>query len=166
MSTSGTRSKAPRKQFLTTFPGLRSVVNYERDKREKDEEEFLAWDQAIGGSFPEFLVYRELLKNKLDPNRDFQFQAAQLGGRLRIGGAVVDFILFGVLAGRVQGEFFHFRTPGQRSAGVLQRRILEGEGFVVIDMLEDEILQQVNHVVKLFIQGSETPEAHSKGTTA
>ena len=71
------------------------------------------------GSLPEFLVFEELLRRGLRPDRDFTYQANFFGGRLERGGLVIDFLFTDPpgLAIAVQGDFFH----QQKGANVIAR---------------------------------------------
>ena len=150
-----------RRRLIPTLPGIRSLPNTTSELEEQAE--FQEWRLKWGGSFPEFLVFRELERRGLKVHVAFQFQASQFGGRQKLGGAVVDFILQETIAGRGQGEFFHFRNTESKVANLLQRRLLEQAGFTVVDMLALEIQASPNRIVRLFIQGIETPNAQIKG---
>lgn len=152
-----------RRRLLTTIPNQRFVPNIRRERQIDDEAEWRVWRVKFGGSFPEFLIFRELLRASLKLGVDFDFQSSQFGGRSQLGGAVVDFILFTGIAGRVQGEFFHFRTSANRIASLIQRIQLEAAGFVVVDMLANEITQTPSRIARFFIQGRETPNAQIRG---
>lgn len=143
--------------FIPTIPGVR--LNDLGQKVNTDEQEWDAFRLHTPCTFPEFLIYRELIRRRLKLNEDFEFQSEVLGGKTKLGGAVVDFILYGYIAGRVQGLYWHFRTIGQKSVDTIQRAILEGEGFTVVDMLEDEIIQGPGRVARLLIDGRETGRA-------
>ncbi len=152
-----------RRRLIPTVPGERSVINIRREQQLTDEAEWAVWKVRWGGTFPEFLIFRELLRASLKPNEDFEFQSSVFGGRSQLGGAVVDFILFTGIAGRVQGEFFHFRTADNRIASLIQRIQLEAAGFVVVDMLALEIQQTPRRIARMLIQGQETPNAQIRG---
>ena len=145
--------------LIPTLPGLRAndLIN-----TNTDEEEWLAFKQHTAATFPEFLIYRELTRRRLKEGEDFDFQSAALGGKKQLGGAVIDFILYGYIAGRVQGLYWHFRTIGQKASDIIQRAILEGTGYTVVDMLEDEIIEAPSRVARLLIDGRETGKAQAK----
>ena len=157
------RGGLTRIQLIPTIPGQRGFPKAKDELAEQAE--FLTWKSKWGGSFPEFLVFRELERRGKKIWVDFEFQAAQFGGRNELGGAVVDFILDGLIAGRVQGEFFHFRNTESRVANLLQRRRLEQAGFIVVDMLAQEVIASPSRIVSLFIVGRETPNAEVRGRT-
>lgn len=152
-----------RERLIPTIPGMRGFPKATDEVAE--QEEFQEWRLKWGGSFPEFLIFRGLERRGLKVNVAFQFQAAQFGGRQKLGGAVVDFILQETIAGRVQGEFFHFKNTEVKVANLIQRRLLEQAGFTVVDMLAKEIEASPSRVVRLFIDGKETPNAQVKGRT-
>ena len=151
------------RKLIPTIPGERGVVNIRREKQLEDEAAWQQWKIKWGGTFPEFLIFRELLRLSLKPGEDFEFQSSQFGGRSQLGGAIVDFVLFTGIAGRVQGEFFHFRTASNRIASLIQRIQLEGAGFIVVDMLASEIEQTPRRIASMLVQGQETPNAQTKG---
>jgi very-short-patch-repair endonuclease len=131
---------------------------------ERDDEKYQAWRAIWGGSYPEFVVFSELVNLKLEPQVDFLFQASEFGGRNRLGGAVVDFELpFDRIAGRVQGEFWHLGSRKVREHDLIQRLALEGSGWTVVDMLAGEVLKRASTVVKMFTRGEQTATATSAG---
>ena len=122
----------------------------------------MAWRHVYGGSFPEYLVFRELRRQRLEEGVDFIFQANELGGRNRLGGAVVDFELINVkVAGRVQGEYWHLSSRQAREHDIVQALVLGGKGWTIVDMLAEEIYTRCHHVVGLFLQGEMTQSARS-----
>jgi len=65
--------------------------------------------RGVIGTLPELCAY-EWLERK--PWLVFEFQSSQLGGRMISGGAVVDFVIYGLSAEgcycwRIQGEYWH-----------------------------------------------------------
>jgi very-short-patch-repair endonuclease len=130
----------------------------------EESEAFELWRAQYRGSYPEFLVFKELERRHYEFGIDFVFQANELGGRNRLGGAVVDFELPGFrIAGRVQGEYWHLSGQEVREHDIVQRLLLEGMGWTVVDMLAEEVLARVHQVVGLFIQGEMTQTARDAG---
>lgn len=145
-------------RFVPDFPKPRPT----RMVREEEQEAFLAWRLVHGGSFPEYLVYRELRRQRMEEGRDFIFQANELGGRNRLGGAVIDFELpYLKIAGRVQGEYWHLSSRQAREHDIIQALLLEGKGWTVVDMLAEEVYTRVHHIVGLFLQGEMTQAARN-----
>jgi len=135
----------------------------EEEKAEYGEA-YMAWRAIYGGSYPEYLVFSELQRRKLEYGVDFLFQANQMGGRNRLGGAVVDFEFpaLRVLA-RLQGEYWHLSSRQAREHDIVQRLLLESGGWTVIDMLAEEVLNSVSRVVGLLLQMQETQTARRAG---
>ncbi len=100
----------------------------------------------------ELLVLAWLDKNKIP----YSFQSSLAGGYYSLGGAVVDFLLEGNIALRVMGEYYH-KTIAATGHDEIQREILEGMGYVVVDLWGDDIenparLEQAMH---LALEGKE-----------
>lgn len=119
---------------------------------------------------PEFMVYEALERQGLrssaskPPGLDFEFQAPILGGRSVAGGAVADFLIRTTAPGlviRVQGEFFHFAAEDVEEADIFQRLSLESEGFMVVDILAQDVTteNEADSSVRLALQGSERETA-------
>ena len=100
-------------------------------------------EHGIEGSIPEMLVHRELTRRGLHDGTDFDFQSSQAGGRLDLGGAVVDFLFEPRrLCLRVQGIHWHqpFDRMGHGVNDEEQRLMLIGRGYDVKDLWEDTIM--------------------------
>jgi hypothetical protein len=72
-----------------------------------------------------------------------QAQISADGGRLRVGGAVVDWLLFlggQIIAIRVQGTYWHSQ-PGRKLRDVVQYDRLHAKGYLVSDIWEHDIYQ-------------------------
>jgi len=94
-------------------------------------------------SYPEATVYYELVQRRLQDGVHFDFQSSVLGGRLELGGAVVDFkFLDRPLALRIMGEYWHprWQAMGLGLRDEEQRLVLEGLGWTVKDLWESEVL--------------------------
>ena len=94
------------------------------------------------GTLPERLVKAWLEKQSLP----WQSQQSEMGGRLRVGGAIVDFIIYvgtppGVVL-RVQGDYWHSMEP-RRSRDRTQRERLIAKGYRVVDLWEGDIYNAV-----------------------
>lgn len=95
------------------------------------------------GSLPEWIVYDTLRKIGKQPDIDFIFQSPQSGGRLTIGGLIVDFLFIDPpdLAINVQGLFFHYEQGVQvRARDEIARVHLAGLNIDLIFIDEDDIL--------------------------
>ena len=100
---------------------------------------------------PEAIVYRWLTKHDIP----FAFETSIAGGHFELGGAVVDFILTELnIALRVQGMYWH---EGVAKEGMddIQREMLEGKGYIVVDIWEDDLEQRLEETMTLAIQGIE-----------
>jgi hypothetical protein len=131
------------------------------------EKDFQEWLLRVGGvgTRPEYMVYRVLERRfgmrapeSDPPGFDFQFQVPAGGGRGREGGAVLDIVVQSVqppIAIRVQGEFFHFLDVDIRESDVLERAMLEGLGFRVVDILAQDLIDEARAeiVVAMALRG-------------
>lgn len=102
----------------------------------------------------ERLVYTWLVER----NIEFDFQSSLMGGRIEFGGAVVDFILVesGILL-RVFGEYWHTGLV-QEAKDREQRSMLEGLGYRVVDLHEEELTTNLDAVMEKAIMGDEMSE--------
>lgn len=90
------------------------------------------------GTLPERLVRAWLIKSGLL----FQEQQGELGGRLIIGGAIVDFVVWvgdppGMVI-RVQGDYWHSLQPRKAKDRVQYERLI-AKGYRVSDLWENDI---------------------------
>ena len=110
----------------------------------------LAAPDGFPGTLPEFLVWAELTRRQIQ----FEFQSSQFGGRLEKGGLIVDFIIPPDLALSVLGIFFHYSLGGtiSKAHDLLSREILGQQGFTLIFLDEDDILNDVRSLVDDAIQ--------------
>lgn len=152
--------KLKRTRFMADFPKVEPAV----PKDVETDEKFQAWRRIYHGSYPEYLVFRQLERMHFVYGVDFQFQANEMGGRQRLGGAVVDFeLVYLHIAGRVQGEYWHLQSAAVREHDAIQRLMLEGRGWTVVDMLATEVIERTHRVVKLFTEGRMTARARAAG---
>ena len=92
------------------------------------------------GTIPEWAVYLWLVKRG---TQGWEFQSSLLGGRMRLGGAVVDFLFhFPLMAWRVQGDYYHFRNQQDQARDFVQRLRLIAAGFIVVDILGSDVLNK------------------------
>jgi len=92
----------------------------------------------VRGTLPERIVFKKLMQRNYLPGADFSFQSSMAGGRLELGGMVVDFVLtWRRIALRVQGpthdEFLRSAKDEEQAA------TLNSMGYTVLD-LNDEII--------------------------
>lgn len=100
--------------------------------------------QGVEGSLPERIVWRWLQSQGLM----FQPQYHAMGGRLTVGGAVIDFLVWGLsgvpVAIRVQGGYWHGPTFHERTIeDQIQADRLRGQGYLVLDLWEQDIYDAV-----------------------
>lgn len=104
------------------------------------------------GSLPEYAVFLALTRMKVD----FEFQSAQMGGRLTKGGAVVDFFIPSLnLALNVQSNYWHYSSAGKIASDKAQRITLEGMGIQVIWIQEEDALRDPFFYVAEALKGRE-----------
>ncbi len=135
------------------------------DPAKSREMRYQRWLMRVGiGTRPEFMVFEALERAGLrspmsvEPGLDFQFQVPMAGGRSRAGGAVADFVVWASappIVIRVQGEFFHYVDDDAEAADIIERRMLEGMGFRVVDILAQDAIteERTDEVVALALGG-------------
>ena len=99
----------------------------------------------------EALVENWLIRHKII----YEFQSSLMGGFYELGGSVVDFLLRPRgLAFRVQGEYYHQRV-GQQGRDMIQKELLSGLGWTVIDLWGDDIKSRLNETIQKALLGQE-----------
>ena len=137
------------KQLDTAPEGLREVerrIGQERARR--------VWKLMgrVTGTLPELCTYDWLERRKIA----FDFQSAQMGGRLISGGAIVDFVISelssnGLYVWRVQGEYWHqgpdvvLKDETQR-ARLLRLKIGGVPVVGVVDLWENDVYDRYPEV--------------------
>lgn len=104
----------------------------------------------FSGSWPEYLCYRELLRQGLRDGPDFTFQASQLGGRLHLGGMVIDFEFTNPpgLAINVNGVYYHYQRGGdQKGRDIFAREQMASAGFQLIFIDDDDLERDPKYYV-------------------
>ena len=111
--------------------------------------------EGLIATYPEWLVMWALLY-KMGKKIDFEFQSAQLGGRMTKGGAVLDFYLpaYG-LAINVQGEYWHYQSSRDIAVNRIQRAALEGYGITVIYIDESDLMRNPVFYVSDALKGKD-----------
>lgn len=97
------------------------------------------WKIPSGATLPELIVALVLCWLRLP----FQAQVVQNGGRLFLGGGVVDFLvqLGGrIVVVRIQGDYWH-SLPGRKLKDAVQWDRLHAKGYRVVDLWELAIYQ-------------------------
>ncbi len=103
-------------------------------------------DGFVGGttSLSEWYLYWAMEKILTPLNIHFEYQEAQMGGRQRAGGAVVDYVIYlwnEMILVRLQTYRFHFNVdPGQMLYDYLQLLALYGDDVIVIDVYEQDFI--------------------------
>jgi hypothetical protein len=71
----------------------------------------------------------------------FSCQISENGGRLRVGGSVIDIILYmgnTKTAIRIDGDYWH-SLPGRKQKDIVQLNILRMKGYLVVSILESDL---------------------------
>jgi hypothetical protein len=92
------------------------------------------------GTLPELIVALALIKLKLD----FRCQANEMGGKLFLGGATVDFeVMLGGFTTliRVMGDYWH-TMPGRKQSDEAQYAMLHAKGYRVADLWEHDLYRE------------------------
>jgi|TARA_Y100000310_G_C20699531_1_gene828418 very-short-patch-repair endonuclease len=85
----------------------------------------------------------------------YQFQTSLGGGIFELGGAVVDIILPDLrIAIRIHGEYWH-QGIAQRGQDIAQRELLEGMGWVVVDIWGSDVENKLNETMTKALRGEE-----------
>lgn len=124
--------------------GLPKTLNYTRIKAEVMAAiarlpRTLSVQIPPSGTLPEQMVALALCWLKLP----FQCQRSENGGRLRLGGAVIDVVVFlgsKPVIIRVQGDYWH-SLPDRKLKDAMQLERLRAKGYRVWDAFEGEIYQ-------------------------
>lgn len=101
----------------------------------------------------EALVIRWLDRHKIE----YSFSTSIAGGFYELGGAVVDFLLHSRgLAWRVHGVYWHTGVDIE-GHDQIQRELLEGMGWTVVDIWSDDILDpaRLEQAMRLALIGQE-----------
>lgn len=100
--------------------------------------------QDVPGTLPERIV----LKWLTDQDYTFTPEAAEMGGQMVLGGAVIDFLVYDMagqpVALRVQGDYWHGpKFPDRQAKDDDQFRRLTQMGYKVVDLWEHDIYEAV-----------------------
>jgi hypothetical protein len=111
--------------------------------------------QGVTGSLPERIIWKWLE----DSGHNYIAQEALMGGRLILGGAVVDFIVYDLARApvvlRVQGDYWHGPLgPGKAGRDDEQSRRLTERGYIVVDLWESDIYGAARgHRLEQYVRG-------------
>ena len=111
--------------------------------------------QGVAGSLPERIVWKWLI----DQDYLFEAQRSEFGGRLVLGGAVVDFLVYDIagrpVALRVMGDYWHGpKFPERQARDDEQFYRLTARGYLVVDLWEKDIYEAVkNDRLTAYIMG-------------
>lgn len=113
---------------------------------------------GIVATLPEWLVYRWLERHGFKANEDFFFQSSMYGGTQQYMGVVADFVLPGMIGSqglvfRVQGLHWHYAKEEQKYHDLEQRLHLEADGWVVIDLDEDDVYERLEYIMPEALRG-------------
>ena len=115
------------------------------------------WGQANISTVPEYLCFRWLERQGLKPNIDF-FYLDYKAGIGRVGQQQVDFNIGDWLVWMVQGQYFHWVVdPEQRVRDAISRAILESKNYVVVELLDLDILAHTESTCRKALVGIEEP---------
>ena len=100
--------------------------------------------QGVEGTLPERIVWKWLDGEGLS----YAPQYTEFGGRSTVGGAVIDFVVWGLagvpVAIRVQGGYWHGPAFHERTVDDLaQAERLRAQGYLVLDLWEQEVYDAV-----------------------
>lgn len=131
---------------MNTFPELlafkeatkRKILTFDMDVRYRIRRALEYVDPGrTAATVPELIEYGELLLRGFQP-QEFNFQSSHAGGRLELGGAVVDFYLPSLnIAIRIQSTEFHTGSAFE-SKDMSQMLMLTSFGLTVHDIWEEE----------------------------
>lgn len=153
--------------------GLRQKVSLNRSL--VLENQYQLWLRQVGQvgdpgvSRAEFMVFRSLERRGLrcpesrPPGLDFEYLARVRGNR---GGIEIDMLIHQArVAIRVQGEYWHFKDDPTIEAGLVERALLETQGFKVVDILAQDTVneQRCDYVVSLALNGFEVDQSGKLG---
>ena len=107
--------------------------------------------RGFDGSEPEWLVFQVLIRLGKKPNLDFTHQSGFFGGRLVLGGAIVDFLFTNPegLAINVNGVFYHYqRGTHIYTRDSLNRQLLARRNITLIFIDEDDLYRDPFYYVQ------------------
>jgi hypothetical protein len=153
----GQRGVARRRGTPRPPPGAEQV-----DVRETAD--FLKWVAEWGqwniSTVPEYFCFRWLEKQGYVAGVDFEYLAVEKGLGRRLGQQQVDFLIGGWLVWAVQGVYFHWQVEGEQlERDLMNRLILEGRGYLVVWLLDLDIIAHTHSTCQKALAGIEEPGA-------
>lgn len=132
----------------------------EGDAKLQEQGQYDLWKARYNGSLQEWYVFQDLENRGLEYNIDFRFRSERDGGLQRLGNAKVHFEIAGAkLKLRVQAVGWENESASQKAYDLLQKIILVGAGWFVVDLLADELTANTKRVMDLAFQYQNTPRA-------
>lgn len=162
--------------FKSSHNGMRTPIALDRSIT--NELDYFEWIREVGivgktagTSRSEHMAYRALEGHGLlaptsrpIPGFDFVYLYRVSGNE---GGIEIDmYITAGNIACRIQGEYWHFKSVDEIEAGRVERVILEAQGFRVVDILSQDLVDndRARFVMGLAIGGVELDAIGRMGT--
>ena len=106
---------------------------------------------SFPGTWPEYVAYRELRRQGYMPDVDFDFQSSQGGGRVQLGGIVVDFVFTRPpwLAIGINGVYYHYHFNGgeQRGVDIIKRGQMASLGYRLIFIDDVDLLKDPKYYI-------------------
>ncbi len=129
----------------------------------RQDPEFLTWLNRWGvygqSTYPEYLIFRWLEQHGLKAGLDFQYLGHAPSAFVR-GSQQVDFLVYSYLAWAVNGIYWHFiRDPYQRIVDAINRASLEDQGYIVVEMLDLDVVERTDLTIRNGLNGIELPGA-------
>lgn len=113
------------------------------------------WWETLSGSLPEWAIYEAHLRLGRRPGIEFTYQSALEGGRLFLGGLILDFVEHDMpIAINVNGVYYHYLRGSEqlrRNAEARARLSQYGYQLVVID--EDDALRDPVYYLEEALRG-------------
>ncbi len=99
-------------------------------------------EESVRGTLPERIVYKWLVSQlRLVEGIDFDFQSSQSGGRMELGGIVVDFI-FPIMKLGIQVQGVTHKQYRRKMKDDEQNSILAEFGYWIEELWEDDIYNE------------------------
>lgn len=115
---------------------------------------------GMSATLPEWYVFWWCTRRRhMTERQDFEFQSSLFGGRIDMGGLVMDFLFRGLfppgLVVNVQGFNWHYLTTDQRAQNIITRQRLLNPGFTTVFVKEDDVLQRLDYTMSKALDGEQ-----------
>jgi hypothetical protein len=113
------------------------------------------------GTNIEWPVYKWLLDHNYEEGRDFMFQVDIAGGKMSYGGLVADFLILDrvpMIDIEVEGAHWHAMTYAQEGKEIEDKVRLENQGFIVVRIVERDVMQNLDYAMENAVQGIQVSE--------